>query len=212
MFRRGFTLIELLVVIAIIAILAAILFPVFAKAREKARQSSCLSNVKQMELACLQYAQDYDEILPRYADHYCGTGGRKMWYQVIEPYCKNTQIFYCPSAPGSFLSIAVGSSHVAQCGTAHGLGLAHMQFPAQTMNICDAQTALVYCHVCYPTGPDAAPTPTCRVPTDRHNGGCNIGFCDGHSKWLKYEVIMGTPDPASPARADHERFWGHRLN
>ncbi|MEN6304741.1 MAG: prepilin-type N-terminal cleavage/methylation domain-containing protein, partial [Armatimonadia bacterium] len=62
--RRGFTLIELLVVIAIIAILAAILFPVFAKAREKARQSSCLSNMKQMGLACLQYAQDYDEVLP----------------------------------------------------------------------------------------------------------------------------------------------------
>jgi prepilin-type N-terminal cleavage/methylation domain-containing protein len=61
--KRGFTLIELLVVIAIIAILAAILFPVFAKAREKARQTSCLSNCKQIALACLQYAQDYDETL-----------------------------------------------------------------------------------------------------------------------------------------------------
>ena len=65
MSRRGFTLIELLVVIAIIAILAAILFPVFAKAREKARQASCLSNVKQMCLALMQYAQDYDETLPQ---------------------------------------------------------------------------------------------------------------------------------------------------
>ncbi len=64
--RRGFTLIELLVVIAIIAILAAILFPVFAKAREKARQSSCLSNLKQIGLATLQYVQDYDETLPFY--------------------------------------------------------------------------------------------------------------------------------------------------
>ncbi len=62
--RRGFTLIELLVVIAIIAILAAILFPVFAKAREKARQSSCLSNMKQIVLGTMQYAQDYDERLP----------------------------------------------------------------------------------------------------------------------------------------------------
>jgi len=62
--RRGFTLIELLVVIAIIAILAAILFPVFARAREKARQSSCLSNVKQLDLAVQMYIQDYDEMLP----------------------------------------------------------------------------------------------------------------------------------------------------
>ena len=62
--RRGFTLIELLVVIAIIAILAAILFPVFARAREKARQTACLNNVKQLSLAVMQYTQDYDEILP----------------------------------------------------------------------------------------------------------------------------------------------------
>ena len=66
MSRRGFTLIELLVVIAIIAILAAILFPVFAKAREKARQTSCLSNLKQLGLSFLMYAQDYDELLPSY--------------------------------------------------------------------------------------------------------------------------------------------------
>ena len=70
--RKGFTLIELLVVIAIIAILAAILFPVFAKAREKARQTSCLSNTKQLCLAALQYAQDFDECLRL---HCCPTGG-----------------------------------------------------------------------------------------------------------------------------------------
>ena len=86
--RRGFTLIELLVVIAIIAILAAILFPVFAKAREKARQSSCLSNVKQLGLAMMQYAQDYDERLPMYADG----GYRYNWDVAIEPYLKNSQV------------------------------------------------------------------------------------------------------------------------
>ncbi len=98
--RRGFTLIELLVVIAIIAILAAILFPVFAKAREKARQTSCLSNVKQLILGVMQYAQDYDERIPKHGTH-CnapGVGGdgtgnvddRCQW-DKIEPYVKNTQ-------------------------------------------------------------------------------------------------------------------------
>ena len=75
MSRRGFTLIELLVVIAIIAILAAILFPVFAKAREKARQTSCLSNVKQLGLGLMMYAQDYDEKLPSYLPPWTPTPG-----------------------------------------------------------------------------------------------------------------------------------------
>jgi prepilin-type N-terminal cleavage/methylation domain-containing protein/prepilin-type processing-associated H-X9-DG protein len=90
---RGFTLIELLVVIAIIAILAAILFPVFARAREKARQTSCLSNVKQLSLAVLQYAQDYDERLP----NHCGWGGIGVcWAWSIYPYIKNMQVYACP--------------------------------------------------------------------------------------------------------------------
>jgi prepilin-type N-terminal cleavage/methylation domain-containing protein len=94
--RRGFTLIELLVVIAIIAILAAILFPVFAKAREKARQSSCLSNVKQLMLGVMQYAQDYDEVLP--ASYYPGNpAASDTWYEKLEPYLKSTQILVCPS-------------------------------------------------------------------------------------------------------------------
>src|SRR5262249_13352058 len=95
--RRGFTLIELLVVIAIIAILAAILFPVFAQVREKARQSSCLSNQKQVALGVLMYAQDYDETFPQY--DFTAPGVRIMWFSVIAPYLKANQIYKCPSLP-----------------------------------------------------------------------------------------------------------------
>jgi prepilin-type N-terminal cleavage/methylation domain-containing protein/prepilin-type processing-associated H-X9-DG protein len=85
----AFTLIELLVVIAIIAILAAILFPVFAQAREKARQISCLSNVKQAGLAFNMYLQDYDEVTP-------SLGASRDWWGLIYPYTKNTGVFLCP--------------------------------------------------------------------------------------------------------------------
>lgn len=91
----GFTLIELLVVIAIIAILAAILFPVFATAREKARQSSCASNMKQLALATLQYAQDYDECWPNTN----GNSGYYGWAGKVYPFIKVTGVFTCPDDP-----------------------------------------------------------------------------------------------------------------
>ncbi len=95
--RSGFTLIELLVVIAIIAILAAILFPVFAQAREKARQTTCLSNLKQIGTAAQMYAQDYDERLPGTE---LGQGdGEYFWIEMLAPYTKNRDLFNCPSAP-----------------------------------------------------------------------------------------------------------------
>ena len=93
---RGFTLIELLVVIAIIAILAAILFPVFAQARAKARQASCTSNGKQLILAWQMYTQDYDELVVPYTDIGGSAGIVMPWPLLMQPYTKNDQIMTCP--------------------------------------------------------------------------------------------------------------------
>src|SRR5688500_18904923 len=107
--KRGFTLIELLVVIAIIAILAAILFPVFAKAREAARKTSCLNNLKQIGTGMMMYAQDYDENMPAaaFGNYPNGLWGSPLWndygwtyiFPLLDPYTKNSQIYACPSAP-----------------------------------------------------------------------------------------------------------------
>ena len=104
--RKGFTLIELLVVIAIIAILAAILFPVFAQARAKARAALCLSNEKQIGLSVMMYAQDYDDTMPfsTYPKGWCGSStanavSNPKWIDMIYPYVKNTALFTCPDFP-----------------------------------------------------------------------------------------------------------------
>ena len=109
--RRAFTLIELLVVIAIIALLAAILFPVFSKARENARRSSCANNFKQLGLAMVQYTQDYDELLAPFSQGsgyqgslgYAGGDGPR-WGDVIYPYVKSMQVYDCPSKSGAKLA------------------------------------------------------------------------------------------------------------
>jgi len=168
--RRGFTLIELLVVIAIIALLAAILFPVFAQAREKARQTQCLSNLRQIGLGVLQYAQDSDEMVV-----HTELGGDRddaheyYWGDMLAPYLKNTQILACPDAlhPLAFKpapltytqqwSYAYGVNDIvdntAACtadvddpacqhiGVA-GQSLAAVTAPAATILICDNAPAL----------------------------------------------------------------------
>ncbi len=96
--RGGFTLIELLVVIAIIALLAAILFPVFARAREKARQTACLNNTKQLSLAFLQYSQDYDDTLPCPINIIAPVNGIGSWCDMVYPYVKNVDVYNCPDA------------------------------------------------------------------------------------------------------------------
>jgi prepilin-type N-terminal cleavage/methylation domain-containing protein/prepilin-type processing-associated H-X9-DG protein len=115
--RRGFTLIELLVVIAIIAILAAMLFPVFSRAREQARRTACSSNMRQIGMAFMMYAQDADETLPPFSQGsgyhgslgYAGGNGPR-WADVVYPYVKNSQVFDCPSAPTQRMTIYPGGS------------------------------------------------------------------------------------------------------
>jgi prepilin-type N-terminal cleavage/methylation domain-containing protein/prepilin-type processing-associated H-X9-DG protein len=125
--RRAFTLIELLVVIAIIAILAAILFPVFAQAREKARQTQCLSNTKQLGSAYMMYLQDYDETFPPHVTERAAFAGtpdtasaraQYSYKTKLAPYVKNEQVFKCPSAP-AWPAPAPGRWFTADYGNNH---------------------------------------------------------------------------------------------
>ena len=112
---RGFTLIELLVVIAIIALLAAILFPVFARSRENARRASCQSNEKQILLGMLQYVQDYDERMPLLFS-FNAAPPQVVWPQIFYPYTKSTQIFKCPSDSSTTINSWMTSTTVSGFG------------------------------------------------------------------------------------------------
>jgi len=201
--RKGFTLIELLVVIAIIAILAAILFPVFARAREKARQATCQSNLKQIALAGLMYAQDYDEILPA-AYVYHGTWGDpnvlRFWPFQLDPYMKNMQMIICPShrwtytwsvnAPftASYVIVNITQSRTgAACTSLSGGPLAAVQDVAGTIWLTETTDSA---EIFGPWSGDPDPL----VFTERgaqsrvwegHNDGADYAFADGHVKFMK---------------------------
>lgn len=203
--RRGFTLIELLVVIAIIAILAAILFPVFAKAREKARQSSCSSNLKQIMLASMSYAQDYDEKMVYFrvatgcpagagaAGDSAAAGTVWWWYDLYQPYIKNTQIFICPSrTPSAPRGCNRGvTNRYGMNNDLQGLSLGAYIRPSELVLHCETG--------CYNTATaNGIRTNNIWQINDigvtnatsfsgfllTHSGMCNAGFLDGHVKAL----------------------------
>ena len=205
--RRGFTLIELLVVIAIIAILAAILFPVFAQAREAARKTQCLSNTRQLGMAFAQYFTDYDEQFPyiRKAD---------AWPYTIQPYLRSTKMLRCPNdasinwdtpLPGKTalrLStyvlnayMAPGASTDAQGGNYPFIG--SIQKPASVIFLTESPLnyAEAYFHA-YQWDPPGDPKhwlPAVDRPDDvayeQHAGGFNSAYLDGHAKWNKWTQV-----------------------
>lgn len=191
--RRGFTLIELLVVIAIIAILAAILFPVFARAREKARQTSCLSNMKQLGVAYMMYADDYDEAYSLMMVYY--DGNIYTCHNVlVEPYVKNQQIFQCPSREavnwyrGYYGHYAMPCGFYKQCRLSSGenntacpygrsVKVSDVAYPSETPLLVEAVDPTYPQYGLYRasySGQYAAISP--------HNQGRNITCTDGHAK------------------------------
>jgi prepilin-type N-terminal cleavage/methylation domain-containing protein/prepilin-type processing-associated H-X9-DG protein len=251
--RPAFTLIELLVVIAIIAILAAILFPVFAQAREKARQTTCLSNAKQMGLGLTMYAQDYDETYP-WAAAPVQPDKNPCWSGLIYPYVKNLAVFTCPSQPDlDVKKFGLGSVDLYKQagprnysansevmpwlnGPSDEFGrkynrqtrtLAAIPEPASTIAIFDVSRAgqvlplqpshwwwsvlndgvayIAWKHPNYSeSGPDVDGASALDfVGLQRHMGGANYTFADGHSKWMKPEATLRPRQATSPTG----NFW-----
>jgi prepilin-type N-terminal cleavage/methylation domain-containing protein/prepilin-type processing-associated H-X9-DG protein len=210
----AFTLIELLVVIAIIAILAAILFPVFARARENARRSSCQSNLKQLALGVLQYTQDYDEKLCT-VEIGGGTDGMTtsnfiLWTDVIQPYMKSFQLIRCPSSTNNNAPAdPVGRPSVANAllsyGAASGSGgnsyaftltysattppssLSEFTNTAETLLMGDRND--ITGTYGYWLGPY---TTNAYAPGTLHLEGGNMAFVDGHVKWMRQEKVNAT--------------------
>ncbi|MDD3493695.1 MAG: prepilin-type N-terminal cleavage/methylation domain-containing protein [Candidatus Thermoplasmatota archaeon] len=193
--RKGFTLIELLVVIAIIAILAAILFPVFARAREKARQASCLSNIKQVMVGVLMYVQDNDGQFPSRTE---ANPGYVYLQHQVEPYIKNRQLMFCPAQRGGW-SGAKGPVY-NHCWDTWGSGYigtdSTFSKPAEAVYLNEAWTCapdtiapwaqywmVANCYGPRSCTPQGQPAPSVDLP---HNGGSNFAYMDGHAKWLPW--------------------------
>jgi prepilin-type N-terminal cleavage/methylation domain-containing protein/prepilin-type processing-associated H-X9-DG protein len=219
--KRGFTLIELLIVIAIIAILAAILFPVFARARENARRSSCMSNLKQVGLGALQYSQDYDEkVLP--GQTVAGSTTYFSWQLAIDPYLKSRQVLRCPSALSNMTAFSYNNSFGVGARSSASVELAS-QVPTfvdgygtsssggvlrscyfivgstivgRSVNVTSGATSTM--------SPDLAAMPA----TVRHLEGLSMAFADGHVKWFKSVGTNLTATTVDYANYNTETLFG----
>lgn len=199
-FRRtsAFTLIELLVVVAIIGILAAILFPVFARVRENARRANCQSNLKQIGLGVAQYTQDYDEKFPIFENVNGATG----FFILVQPYMKSDQVFQCPSElhlpppdasngnDGNYSDYA-HNLVLSWDGTARSYSIANLTKPTLTVLAIDDAESYGNNFSC---GCGGQATPSCTTPglaylegsaAQRHLETHNVLFCDGHVKAYK---------------------------
>jgi prepilin-type N-terminal cleavage/methylation domain-containing protein/prepilin-type processing-associated H-X9-DG protein len=218
--RSGFTLIELLVVIAIIAILAAILFPVFARARAKAQQNNCLSNVKQLALSVLMYATDYDQYSPAAVYWHNPVVTWECWINDLLPYTRNTQISLCPSDPNQTQGtnyyngplpdsqLSYGSSirrvpntdlvfptGAATTGNEPVLNFTQVQYPAERFLLTDGANGDYYIYsVAHGFG-------------QPHNQGANISFCDGHAKWMAWKAIPESGICGQPGDSNSVAMW-----
>ncbi len=198
--NRGFTLIELLVVIAIIAILAAILFPVFARARERARQTSCLSNVRQIGTALMMYVQDYDEVMPIYLL----SSGRSetdlpdighdyiAWQDLLHPYVMNWDIYRCPSGGGyrgtpRAIHGAYGGNYAFAFShsTQWIYSLGEFERPAETYAVVEAISYITR----YDPGIPASHGGYWGQVDSRHNEQNNVLFLDGHVRSEHNSVV-----------------------
>lgn len=198
--HSGFTLIELLVVIAIISILASIIFPTFSKAREKARQTVCTSNLRQLGLAVEMYITDYDEILPPFLSQPARPA--MLCFDILQPYIKNRQILLCKSDPQGRINAAAldagrysYAANMVVFGSPNCAGAmpniytnattaAAVPLPAETVSFFDAFK------------PDNSDWTQFVFPPDaRHNEGVNVAYMDYHVKWnSKNAVPAGRTD------------------
>lgn len=205
--RGAFTLIELLVVVAIIALLAAILFPVFARARENARRTSCCSNLRQIGLGVMQYTQDYDEVLLPVA-YETPEGEDKDWREVLQPYVKSEQIFLCPSDSLS-KHVSYGLNELAFVDFEDAdenpvaYKLSTFLRPTETLMVGETGSGDDLTTLRPDTFKLVAPEPAGDIDDDkdgrpgvRHFDTCGVTFMDGHVKAMRLgQFYVGQTPP-----------------